>query len=61
MTTLTSIQPAKVDIIRMIESNPKLADSTKAQYKKAVNPDATAANLDRSCSDEKGGDPISTV
>ena len=36
MTTLTSIQPAKVDIIRMIESNPKLADSTKAQYKKAI-------------------------
>ena len=61
MTTLTSLQPAKVDIIRMIESNPKLAVSTNAQYKKAVNPDATAANLDRSCSDEKGGDPISTV
>ena len=36
MTTLTSIQPAKVDIIRMIESNPKLANSTKAQYKMAI-------------------------
>jgi len=36
MTTLTSIQPAKVDIIRMIESNPNLANSTKAQYKKAI-------------------------
>jgi len=36
MTALTTIQPAKADIIRMIESNPKLADSTKAQYKKAI-------------------------
>jgi len=36
MTTLTSIQPANVDIIRLIESNPNLADSTQAQYKMAI-------------------------
>ena len=36
MTALTTIQPAKADIIAMIESNPTLADSTKAQYTKAI-------------------------
>lgn len=36
MTTLTTLQPAKRDIIGMIESSPRLADSTKAQYAKAI-------------------------
>lgn len=36
MTTLTTIQPARDDIIRLIESNPKLQPSTKKQYTKAI-------------------------
>ena len=36
MTALTTTQPAQADIIRMIESNPRLAATTKAQYKKAI-------------------------
>jgi len=36
MSAITTTQPARPEIIAMIESNPKLADSTKAQYKKAI-------------------------
>jgi integrase/recombinase XerC len=36
MNALTTIQPPQADIIRLIESNPRLADSTKTQYKKAI-------------------------
>ena len=36
MTALTTIQPAKDDIIKIIESNTRLTNSTKAQYKKAI-------------------------
>lgn len=36
MTALTTIKPAQTDILAMIDSNPKLADSTKMQYKKAL-------------------------
>lgn len=36
MNTLTTIQPTKNDIVRLIESNPKLQPSTKGQYVKAI-------------------------
>ncbi|MCB0209661.1 MAG: site-specific integrase [Anaerolineae bacterium] len=36
MSALTTIQPAQADIIRLIESNPKLQPSTKKQYVKAI-------------------------
>lgn len=36
MTTLTTIQPAQADIIKLIEANPKLQASTKKQYTKAI-------------------------
>ncbi|MCB0196485.1 MAG: hypothetical protein KDJ65_31320 [Anaerolineae bacterium] len=36
MNTLTTTPPAKADIVRLIESNPKLQPSTKKQYTKAI-------------------------
>ncbi|MCB0211198.1 MAG: site-specific integrase [Anaerolineae bacterium] len=36
MNTLTTITPAKADIVRLIESNPRLQPSTKRQYTKAI-------------------------
>ena len=44
MTTLTTIQPTKNDIVRLIESNPKLQPSTKAQYVKAITKYLDAGN-----------------
>ena len=46
MTTLSPIKLAHSDIFMMIDSNPKLADSTKMQYKKALtNALAAGVNL----------------
>ena len=36
MNAITTIQPTKNDIVRLIEANPKLQPSTKAQYVKAI-------------------------
>ena len=36
MTTLTILQPAQADILRLIDRNPNLQPSTKKQYKKAI-------------------------
>ncbi|MCB0179828.1 MAG: site-specific integrase [Anaerolineae bacterium] len=36
MSAITTTQPAQADIIRLIESNPKLQPSTKKQYTKAI-------------------------
>lgn len=36
MNVLTTTQPLKSDIIRMIATHPRLADSTKMQYTKAI-------------------------
>lgn len=36
MNTLTITQPAHNDILAMIDANPKLQPTTKAQYKKAI-------------------------
>ncbi len=46
MTALTTIKPAQNEILMMIDGNPKLADSTKLQYKKALtNAIAAGVNL----------------
>lgn len=36
MNQITTTQPAKADIVRLIESNPRLQPSTKRQYTKAI-------------------------
>lgn len=36
MSALTTFQPAKTEIVRMIDNHPNLADSTKIQYRKAI-------------------------
>lgn len=44
MTKLATTQPAKADIIRLIQSSRKLADSTKLQYTKAISGYLDAGN-----------------